>query len=154
MEGLVAESQSDGAAAEYADQGDKGPVEYPANHLVAVLDTPDQTSCAIDALVGGGFLESEIKMGRGTEDADRVEAGTGRQGFRDWLIRLFQSVGLKNAETEMRDQYEQALRNGRTVLAVLAPTEERKDRAAQIIRECGGHFINFCGHLNVERIRG
>jgi len=122
--------------------------------VVAVLDTPHQTSCALDALLGGGFLESEVELRRGTEDADRVEAGTGRRGFQDWFIRLFQSVGLRNAETEMKDRYEQALRDGHTVLAVMAPTDERKDLAAQIIRECGGHFINFFGHLNVERITG
>jgi hypothetical protein len=141
LEAFVPESQSGG-----------GPVEYPTNHVVAVLDTPDQTSCALDALVGGGFLESEIELRRGTEEADRLDAGTGRRGFQDWWIRLFQSVGLRNTEIEMKDHYEQALRNGHTVLAVMAPTDERKDLAAQMIRECGGRFINFFGHLNVERI--
>jgi hypothetical protein len=133
-------------------EDNRGPIEYPTNHVVAVLDTPAQTNCALDALLGGGFLESEIEMGRGTEEADRVEAGTGRRGFQDWMIRLFQSVGLRNAETEIKDHYEQALRDGHTVLAVLAPTEERKDLAAEMIRECGGRFINFFGHLNVQRI--
>ena len=146
------DSQSGGDAVQPASADDRGPIEYPTNHVVAVLETPAQTNCAIDALLGGGFLESEIKMGRGTAEADRVDAGTGRRGFQDWLIRLFQSVGVRNAETEMRDHYEQALRDGHTVLAVLASTEERKDLAAQMIRECGGHFINFFGQLNVQRI--
>jgi hypothetical protein len=150
----VPESQSGGDALEQAGENERGSVQYPTNHVVAVLDTPDQTSCALDRLLGGGFLESEIELHRGTEDADRVEAGTGRRGFQDWLIRLFQSVGLKNAEIEMKDRYEQALRTGHTVLAVMAPTDERKDLAAHILRECGGHFINFFGHLNVERITG
>ena len=62
------------------------------------------------------------------------------------------SVGLKNSETEMKDRYEQALRDGHTVLAVLVPTEERKDRAARILKECGGRFMNYFGPLNVEQI--
>jgi hypothetical protein len=148
----VTESQSGGDAVQRAGEAERGPIEYPTNHVVAVLDTPEQTSCAIDALLGGGFLESEIEIGRGTVEADRVEAGTGRQGFQDWLIRLFQSVGLRNTETEMKDHYEQALRDGHTVIAVLAPIEERKDIAARMIRECDGHYINFFGHLNVQRI--
>jgi hypothetical protein len=147
----VPESQADGSAAQPG-QDETGPVRYPTNHVLGILDKPDQTTCAIDALVSGGFLESEIDLGRGTEMADRLEAGTGRQGFQDWFIRLFQSVGLKNAEIELKDRYEQALRDGKTVLAVMAPTEERKDLAAKILRDCGGHFINYFGHLNVERI--
>jgi hypothetical protein len=148
------ESQPARDAVQQTSENERGPVQYPTNHVVAILDTPDQTSCALDALLGGGFLESEIELGRGTEEADRLGAGTGREGFQDWFIRLFQSVGLRNAEIEMKDHYEQALRDGYTVLAVMASTEERKDLAAQMIRECGGHFINFFGHLTVERITG
>lgn len=133
-------------------EAEMDPVQYPTNHVVGILDTQDQTSCAVDSLVSGGFLESEIQIGHGTALADRVESHTGRHGLQDLFIRLFQSVGLQNAEIEMRDRYEQALRDGRTVIAILAPTEERKDRAAQIVRECGAHFINFFGHLSVERI--
>jgi hypothetical protein len=139
--GLVAESERDDA-------------QYPTNHVVAIFDTSDQTSCALDALLGGGFLESEVDLSRGTEDADRLAQGTGRRGLQDWFIRLTGSVGLKNAETEMKDRYEQALRDNRSVIAVLVPTEERKDLAVGIIRRCGGRFINFFGQLNVERIAG
>jgi hypothetical protein len=81
----------------------------------------------------------------------RWRGGTGRRGFQDCFIRVFQSVGLENVETEMKHRYEQAVQDGHSVLAVLAPSEERKDRAAQILKECGGGFINFFGRLNVER---
>ena len=129
-------------------------IEYPTNHVVAILDTQDASVRAIDALVKAGFLESEIELYRGAEEADRLHGGSGRAGFRDWWIRLFESVGLKNAETEMKDRYEQGLRAGGTVLAVMAPTDERKDLASRIISDCSGHFINFFGHLSVERLVG
>jgi hypothetical protein len=35
---------------------------------------------------------------------------------------------------------------------VLALTEERKQRAAEILRQHGGHFINFFGGLEIERL--
>lgn len=129
-----------------------GEVQYPTNQVVAIFDTPDQTTCALDALLGGGFLESEVDVNRGAEDADRLAAGTGRRGLQDWFIRVTGSVGLKNAETEMKERYEKALRDNQCVVAVLAPTEERKDLAAAVFRKCGGRFINFFGQLNVERI--
>lgn len=144
--------QSDQDAAEQARPNDEESVEYPTNQVVAILDTQVQTACAVDALANGGFLESEVELLRGSEEADRLRGGTGRRGFQDWFIRLTGSVGLKNAETEMKDRYEQALRDGHTVLAILTPTEDRKDRAAEMIKECGGRFINFFGRLNVERI--
>ena len=129
------------------------PVQYPTNYVIGVLETEAQSSCAVDALVHGGFLESEIELGRGTEAADRIGAATGRQGFRDWLIRLFDVVGLKNTEIETKDNYEQALRDGHTVVAVLTPTDERKELAAQLLRDCGAKFINFFGSLALERMR-
>jgi hypothetical protein len=133
-------------------ESETGEVRYPINHVVAILDTPDQARCALESLRGGGFLGSEVDVNRGAGDADRVAAGTGRRGLQDWFIRLTGSVGLKNAETEMKERYEEALRDNRSVVAVLAPTDERKDLAADILRRCGGRFINFFGHLNVERI--
>jgi hypothetical protein len=129
------------------------PVRYPTHYVIGVLETTAQSSCTVDALVHGGFLESEIELGRGTEAADRIGASTGRQGFGDWLIRLFDVVGLKNTEIETKDKYEQALRDGYTVVAVLAPTEERKELAAQLLRDCGARFINFFGSLSLERMR-
>ena len=143
--------QSGGDAAEQAGS-DQDSLQYPTNHVVAILDTQDQTARALDALVQGGFLEPEVELLRGNEEADRLGGGTGRGGLQDWFIRLTGSVGLKNAETEMKDRYEEALRGGNTVVAILTPTEDRKERAAQILNECGGRFINFFGRLNVERI--
>jgi hypothetical protein len=128
-----------------------GPVQYPTNYVVGILNTSEQTACALDALVNGGFLESEVQLIK-PEEIDRLAAGTGRRGIQDWFIRVTGSIGLKNAETEMKERYEHALRDGGTLMAVLAPTEDRKDLAAQILQQCGGHFINFFGRLNVERI--
>ena len=135
-------------------ESDTGGVHYPTNHVVAILDTPDQAGCARDALLGGGFLASEVDVHRGAEDADRVAAGTGRRGVQDWFIRLTGSVGLKNAETELKERYEQALRDDGSVVAVLAPTMERRELAARILQKCGSRFINYFGHLTVERMAG
>jgi len=134
-------------------QEDLEPVQYPTNHVVGVLDSSKQTDCALDALVNGGFLESEVELIK-PEEIDRMTAGTGRRGLHDWFIRVTGSLGLKNAETEMKERYEHELRNGGTLLAVLAPTEDRKDLAAQLLQQCGGHFINFFGRLNVAPIAG
>ena len=131
---------------------ERAPIQYPINHVVGVLETPDQVECALDALVNRAFLESEIELNRGVEFADRLGASTGRGGLSDWFIRLFQTVGLKNDETEIKEQYERAVRDGHAIIAVLTPTEERKDLAVQLLRGCGARFLNFFGRFEVERI--
>jgi hypothetical protein len=146
----VAESRSNDAQSGRQDELE--PPQYPTNHVVGILDTQDQTACAVDGLVNGGFLESEIQIRRGAEEADRLDATTGHRGLADLFIRLFQRIGVENADIEMKEHYEKALRDGRTVISVLAPTEERKNLAAQLLEQCGGHFINFLGQLHVERI--
>src|SRR6187200_2454925 len=85
--------QSDGDAAEQA-RGDQDSLQYPTNHVVAILDTQDQTARALDALVQSGFLEQEVGLLRGNEEADRLGGGSGRGGPQDWFIRLTGSVGL------------------------------------------------------------
>ncbi|MFL5447646.1 MAG: hypothetical protein ACJ8AP_16510 [Gemmatimonadales bacterium] len=146
------ESPFDGEAPQDVAGNETEPIEYPVNRVVGILDTPAQTTCAVDGLVGGGFLESEVAVGHGPEPAERLASGTGRRGFQDWFIRFTERLGHRNAEMEMRDRYEQALRDGHTVIGVQAPTEERKDLAVQILRNCGAHFVNFFGRFNVEQI--
>jgi hypothetical protein len=147
----VADSES-GRDAVQASADETEAVSYPTYHVVGILDTADQTSCALDALLSRGFLESEVDVNRGPDDADRLAAGSGRRGLQDWFIRLTGSVGLKNAETEMKERYERAMRDQLTVIAVLAPTDERKALASEILQGCGAHFVNFFGRFNVERM--
>ena len=134
------------------DTTERKPFEYPTNRVVGILKTEAQASCVIESLLRGGFLESEIGLGRGPEDAERLEQATGRRGVRDWILRWLEDAGLTNTEIEVKDRYEQALREGCTVVAVFTATEDRKDRAAEVLGQCGGHFINFFGRLSVELI--
>lgn len=52
----------------------------------------------------------------------------------------------------MRRRYEDALRAGSFVLSILAPTEERKERAAETLHAQGARFVNFMGRFTSERI--
>src|SRR5688572_30501879 len=95
---------------------EKRPFEYPTNRVVGIFDTEAQARGVMEALLRGGFLESEIRLGRGPEDAERLEQATGRRGVRDWILRRLEGAGLTNTEIEVKDRYEQALREGCTVV--------------------------------------
>ena len=128
------------------------PVRYPTNHVLAVLDSRGVTSAAVSALESGGFLGSEIQVGTGAAAADELDATTGRRGLADMLIRLAERIGATDEEMETKNRYEQAMRENRFVLAVAAPTPERKEQATRILREHGAHTVAFFGKHTIEHI--
>jgi hypothetical protein len=125
------------------------PVRYPVDHVVAILDTREEVECALGALTPG-FFEFEVRVACGAEEAERLHASTGHTGLLDRVLRVAEHIGIPNDELETKERYEQALREGKKLLMVHAPTEERKQRAGEAIRGCGGHFINFLGRFTRE----
>jgi hypothetical protein len=125
-------------------------MQYPEDHVLSIVDTLDDVQAAVAALTGGGFLRSEITLLHGPAAADQLGATTGRTGLADLAMRLVASIGLPNDETKVKDVYEQALRDGKFVVLVAAPTEERKALAGQVLRAHGGQFINFMGRFLIE----
>jgi hypothetical protein len=128
-------------------------MRYPTNQVVGVLDTEHAVDDALHALTRGGFLESEITIGCGTDTADRLRATTGRSGFAAHAIRFAQALGMVNEEGEAKARYEGAMRSGRYVIAILAPTAERKERASEILASHGGRDIGYFGRFTIERMR-
>ncbi|HEX6964836.1 MAG TPA: hypothetical protein VF166_03480 [Gemmatimonadaceae bacterium] len=125
---------------------------YPTDHVVGVIDTDEQLAAAVEALTRGGFLDSEITIDTGPASADRVRATTGRTGLAHLVIRIAEALGVENEEMAVKSYYEGELRRGHYVIEVLAPSEERKQRATQILREHGGHAINHMARFTIERL--
>jgi hypothetical protein len=125
---------------------------YPENHVVAVLDTNAQVTKAVAALTSGGFMDSEIQYGTGVAAADELDASTGRTGLTALLIRLAERIGVADEEMEMKDRYEQAMRDNKFVFSVAAATEERKQRATEMLRAHGAHTIAYYGKRTIEFI--
>jgi hypothetical protein len=123
---------------------------YPEGRVVAIIDTVDHLWAAAKALVTAGFLESEIDIVHGSAAADKLSEGTGRGGLANVVMRLAAKIGLPNDEMALRKRYEEALRNGQFVLAVEAPTNERKVLASRVIHDQGGTFIHFFGQRTFE----
>jgi hypothetical protein len=128
------------------------PIRYPENHILGVVDTADQVSSAIQALTAGGFLASELGVTCGTDAADALDATTGRRGLAGLAIRIAERLGIENDEMALKERYEQALRDDKFVVSAAAGTEERRAVAARILKEHGGHFINFLGRYSMERM--
>ena len=125
---------------------------YPLNHVISIMPTEKEAITAFDSLIANGFLESEVTLGSGPELADRIRATSGRSGLVGRILEVLDRFGAGGDEIDDRHEYEQALRDGAVTVLVLAPTAERKLRAAEILRLHGGHFINFFGKLEIEQL--
>ena len=100
--------------------------------------------------MAAGFPESEVDFACGAAAGDALDASLGRSGLAGVAVRVAEWLGISDSEMEMKDRYERALRDGRCVVAVLAPDDERKAAAARIVHEHGGQFVNYLGRLAIE----
>jgi hypothetical protein len=150
MEATMSDANDKQPAETQGAQEPPAKIRYPTNHVVAVIDKEVPLAAAVESLTSGGFLESEIHVTCGTTEADRLRASTGRGGLAHVAIRIAQQLGLEDDEMALKTTYEQAMRDGGYVVRVAAPTDERKERAADVLRKHGAHTINFLGRFTVE----
>ncbi len=127
-------------------------IKYPANHVVGVVNTAQQVSALVPELLSNGFPDSEIHVHCGSAVADELEASTGRTGLAGVAIRIAEALGIENVEMEVKTRYEEALRDGHYVVLIAAATEERKERASEILERHDAHTVTFHGRFTIENI--
>ncbi len=126
------------------------PITYPENQVIGVLDDAERVATAVEALTAGGFGDDDVHVSCGAERADALRDTTGRRGLAGLATRIADTLGIQNVEMEMKAHYEQAMRDGRYVVRVEAPSDDRKARAAGILQEHGGHAISYHGRYTIE----
>lgn len=145
----MSDPRIDSAGDRRARPRDEQPVQYPENRLIAILDTRDQLRDAIDALTSGGFLPSEIEILRGANAAKKLQEETGRTGLANLAMRFVEKIGLPNDELALKSHYADALADGRFLVAVSAPTEERQRVATKLLTEHGGEEVRFFSRYTI-----
>lgn len=128
------------------------PVRYPMNDVVGILDASEQVGPAVAELTAGGFMESEVQVQCGEARAKALDVKTGRRGLAHIAIRIAERLGVENIEMERKERYEQAMREGHYVILVATATEERKDRAAEILAKHNAHTVSFYARFTIEDI--
>jgi len=125
-------------------------ITYPTKRLLGVIDAPADATRAVDALVGAAFAPEGIVVLVGEEGRDRL----GRLGHHpnalSRLVRLLQFTLMD--QTPDFIVYEQALRDGRAVLAVHVADRDRMLEASALLERHGAHFLNYFGRLSTEEV--
>ena len=150
METMMSDAHTEGAPERQSTPEASSKVRYPTNHVVAIVDREAPLAAVVESLTSGGFLESEIHVAGGKEAVDRFHASTGRGGLAGLAIRVAEKLGMEDDEMALKAHYEQSMRDGGFLVAVAAPTDERKEAAADVLRTHGAHSINFLGRVLVE----
>jgi hypothetical protein len=115
------------------------------NRLLAVLDTDEAAVAAVAALADEGFEGDAVLVLRGDRDADRFDS-LGNVGGTWARVRRLLSFTLADQAVDLA-VYVAALRDGRTVLSVLAPGDAARERARRALAGAGAHFMNFFGRF-------
>jgi hypothetical protein len=119
-----------------------------ANRVLAVLDTAEAAAAATAALAAEGFGSEAVLVLRGAADADRIDS-LGNAGGTWARVRRLLSFTLADQTVDLA-VYVAALRDGRTVLAVLVGGGADKARARRALAGAGAHFVNFFGRFATE----
>jgi len=114
----------------------------PANHVVALVRDSATASAVAAALTEQG-LEAPLLVSNDMV-GERLSAESGI------VDRALQTLfGHLSEQGNYLEQYEEAARNGQTVVAVKANNDEEVQRAASILEKHGAADVRFFGRLAV-----
>lgn len=125
-------------------------IGYPTNSLLAVVPDADRAATAAAAIKAAGIPDRDITVLRGDEGASRFDPTGAVHGL---LTRLRRIVSFTVMD-QLPDMawYDAAIRTGQAVVMVRLRGDDRKAEAARILREHGGHFINYYGRFATEEV--
>jgi len=147
---IMNENQHDHASSEASDDFHQREIRYPENRVLGLVDSPEQVGSTVNALTSGGFLQSEVEVICGSAAAEKLRENTGRTGLANLAMRIGESIGMPNDETAIKNRYADALKQGRILVTVLAPSDDRKAAATRIFQTNGADDVRFFGRRFIE----
>jgi hypothetical protein len=125
-------------------------IGYPTDSLLSVLPDAERAATAAAALKAAGIPDRDITVLRGDEGASRFDPTGAMHGLFTRLRRIV-SFTVMDQLPDMA-WYDAAIRAGQAVVMVRVRGAHRKAQAIGILRELGGHFINFYGRFATEEV--
>ena len=125
-------------------------ISYPTGWTLAVLDDADAAAAATSALREAGIGGDDVAVLGRVDDAGTLERLGASHGIAASLRRTMQFITMDQAPD--LHVYERAVADGHLVLAIRVADAGARDRAVDILRRHGGHFVNRFGAWATEEI--
>jgi hypothetical protein len=123
-------------------------ITYPTGRLLGVVDNPGPARDAAADLASGGFTDVDVLIG--PDGLARITRLGPPPNLLSRAVRLFQFLSMDQLPDFL--VYEQAIRDGRAVLAVRVPDRAAMQRAVLVLERHRAHFLNHFGRLTTEEI--
>jgi hypothetical protein len=125
-------------------------IGYPIDSLLAAFPDAEGAARVAAALKAGGIPDRDITVLRGEEGASRFDPTGAVHGL---IARLRRIVSFTVMD-QLPDMawYDAAIRADGAVVMARVRGDQRKAEAIRIMREHGGHFINYYGRFATEEI--
>ena len=124
-------------------------VAYPKHSLVGAFDDIDSLRTVIGELKEKGFAQEDIRSFVGQEGIEQLDFDGASHGSMAEALRALQHIGPDRTYLE---RYEKYMRDGDSLLMVHAPRDDRKQVAAQIMRNHSPHRVTYFGTLVIEEV--
>jgi hypothetical protein len=125
-------------------------IGYPTDSLLTVLPDSENAAAAAAELKAAGIPDRDITILRGDEGSSRFDPTGAVHGLFARLRRIV-SFTVMDQLPDMA-WYDAAIRSGQAVIMVHLRGDDRKSEAVRILREHGGHFINYYGRFATEEV--
>ena len=116
----------------------------PGNRVVALLSDAQSGFAVRGALAAAGLEDATLVSGLGPGERLEIEDGS--------LVRMLHRLSSPSRETRYLDSYEDAARNGQTVIVVKAIGHTEVRRAKEVLQKYGATDIRYFGRLAVSEL--
>jgi hypothetical protein len=125
-------------------------IGYPTDSLLGVVPDAEAAARAAAALKAAGIPDRDITILRGDESASRFDPTGAIHGIVARVRRIV-SFTVMDQLPDMA-WYDAAIRAGHAVVMAKVRGDDRKAEAVRILRDHGGHFVNYYGRFATEEI--
>ena len=127
----------------------ESPPLFPWDSVVGVVDSADAVDAAVCDLVDAGFPESGIHVLAGEAGERLIDRSGSKHGVLRRVARRLQSLGEESQHTS---RHIDALRAGGFVVIVPTKDDDRIERVDQVLKNHGGHFINYYTRMTTRAL--
>jgi hypothetical protein len=125
-------------------------IGYPTDSLLGVVPDAEAAARAAAALKAAGIPDRDITILRGDESTSRFDPTGAIHGIVARVRRIV-SFTVMDQLPDMA-WYDAAIRAGHAVVMAKVRGDDRKAEAVRILRDHGGHFVNYYGRFATEEI--